>query len=98
MISEIQAKFLKNFSNYKAFARKEEWSRISKVPYQTLVDQLVELKFLKKNKAGAVSLASKGHEAVGTYHGCQADATRKMWSDASVESAKAFNCNFGKPY
>ena len=95
MLNETQIQFLKSFGTYKPFALRDQWYRENEADYDTLVEELVALGFLKKNKAGAVTRNKAVYDQTGSYHGAEADANRKMWQDSATESAKAFNC---KPY
>ena len=85
-LTVLQALVLKMFSNYKPFAREENYNYevkkqdLPSVPYADVVNELVELGYLKKNKRGAVTRSTQGYEATGSYHGAEAEARRQMWA------------------
>ena len=54
-LTEAQVKFLKIFSGLKAFARKEALAREFKGAESSIEAELLNLKLLKRNKAGALS-------------------------------------------
>lgn len=97
MILDIHSRFLKSFSTYKSSYRKEEWDRQDKnnAPYDTLVIELINLGYLKKNKAGSVMMAKKGYDETGSFHGAQAQAKRKMQTDFQRENLESWHSTFG---
>ena len=85
-LNEEQTLFFKNFNSYRASGRRDEWSRAIRHTdfdragdgYDILVDELITLGLLKKNKAGAVSLSQLARVLINKPYGAEAAATREL--------------------
>lgn len=105
MLTEIQAKFLKFFAGTKASYRRDQWAQeidysgfsvdqLVDLNYNYLVTELIELGFLKKNRAGAVMRTKLGYTETGSYLGAEAEATRSMANNYAAQSAADFRKQF----
>ena len=88
-LSPEQALFFNHFNSYRSFARKEQWPNEQRInnhrdstnhtsSYETMVEELIVVGLLKKNKAGAVSLSQLARVLIKLPYGSEAKAGREL--------------------